>query len=111
MPDTMTIVKILRTTGKGEGMVIFEIEITSSYPNGKPRKDRRFRGDDFVPDSRIGRKFRYHFSNGTIATVSVNKIDTRKTKPEIKKCMWGYDWTWMIDSIISKGRIRRPEEW
>ena len=73
--------------------------------SGSDRSYIRTRDERTVPKELVGKDYSYHWDDGWVANVSVEKMDCRNAKKLLRKSagFCGYDW--MISSIIKYGYI------
>ena len=96
-------------------MVVF----TLSFPNrgswnnkwtGDGRIYCRIRPNRSVPKESQNKQFIYDFGDGWVALVTTQTMDSKDAHKLEKKSMGFSGYDWMIESIIKKGDIFKPNE-
>lgn len=62
-----------------------------------------------VPKEVVGQDFFYTWDDGWTACVSVEKVDCKTAERMRKKSSGFCGYNWMVESIIEKGRIEKPQ--
>ena len=93
-------------------MIVFELTFPNrgSWNNkwsGEKDKHLIIKKDSQVPKYRIGKNYYYDFGDGWGANISVQRMNGNdKEYKQLKKRNVGFcDYDWMVDSIISIGKI------
>lgn len=96
-------------------MIVFELTMPNRGSwndrwTGEKQRHFVFKRNHDVPKEVIGKNFIYNWDDGWTACVQVSKqpSDVVRKLQKISAGFCGY--TWMVDSIIKKGKIETPEK-